>query len=368
MANAPLRVVVWSTGGIGSIAISAVHRRPDMELVGVWVHSEAKVGRDAGELIGIGPIGVATTNDKDALIALRPDCVVYATNAPEREASAVPDYVRFLKAGINVVTTTSSQLIYPPAFDEKWRTQLIEATNEGNSSIYASGVEPGFACDHLPLMLTTQSRSVRTIRAAELSLYDDYPVAHVMMDMLGFGKPMDYQGIASTPGVLIHELGGMVRMIAETLGVKLDGFRESFDKRPTDRDLDVACGKIPAGTCGAIRLQCIGIVDGRDAIIVEHVNRMASDLAPDWPRGNTDLAYRIEIEGEPNIVCNMDISLDEERRKSAGASNLEAGAGAMISTAMRVVNAIPYVVAAEPGLRSALDLPLTIPRHAFDPA
>lgn len=367
MAN-PLRVVVWSTGGIGSIAISAINRRPDMELVGVWVHSADKVGRDAGELAGIEPIGLAATNDKDALIALRPDCVVYATNAPEREASAVPDYVRLLQAGINVVTTTSSRLIYPPAFDESWRTQIVEAASAGKASIYASGVEPGFACDHLPLMLATQSRSIKSIHASELSLYDDYPVAHVMMDMLGFGKPMDYKGIAAMPGVLIHELGGMVRMMADTLGVKLDGFREVFDKRPTERDLTVACGELKAGTCGAIRLQCIGIVDGRDAIVVEHVNRMARDIAPDWPIGYTDLAYRIEIKGEPDIVCNMDLALDEANRKNAGIGEMAAGAGAMISTAMRVVNAIPYVVAAKPGLMSALELPLTVPRHAFDPA
>ncbi len=87
----------------------------DLDLVGVWVHSEDKVGEDAGELAGGEPMGLAATNDADALIALRPDCVVYAASGPERDAGAVPDYVRLLEAGINVVSTTSTSLVYPPA-------------------------------------------------------------------------------------------------------------------------------------------------------------------------------------------------------------------------------------------------------------
>lgn len=125
MPNNPLRVVVWSTGGIGSIAVRAVAENPGTDLVGVWVHSPEKAGRDAGELVGIGPIGVTATDDADALIALRPDCVVYAASGPERDAGAMPDYIRLLEAGINVVTTTTNRLIYPPAFEpEAWRDQL----------------------------------------------------------------------------------------------------------------------------------------------------------------------------------------------------------------------------------------------------
>jgi hypothetical protein len=110
------------------------------------------------------------------------------------------------------------------------------------------------------------------------------------------------------------------------------------------------------------------LVGGRDAIIIEHVNRMARDLAPDWPIGKSDLAYRIEIKGEPDIECNMDLTLDAAGRKKAGISSMGSGAGAMVSTAMRVVNAIPFIVEAEPGMHSALDLPLTVPYHALNPS
>ena len=113
----PLRVAVWSTGGIGSISIAAIKRRPNLDLVGVWVHSPEKVGKDAGELANGEPIGLAATDDFDALLALDLDCVVYAASGPARDAASVPDYVRLLSAGVNVVTSSSTRLIYPPTFD-----------------------------------------------------------------------------------------------------------------------------------------------------------------------------------------------------------------------------------------------------------
>src|SRR4051812_32996363 len=124
MTTRPVRVAVWSTGGIGSIAIRAISRRPDLELVGVWVHSPEKEGRDAGELAGIDPVGVTATNDVDALLAAGVDCVVYAAQGPEQDAASVPDYVRLLAAGVDVVTTSSWALLHPPTYDPTWRAQL----------------------------------------------------------------------------------------------------------------------------------------------------------------------------------------------------------------------------------------------------
>lgn len=159
-----MRVVVWSTGGVGSNAIDAIRRRPDLELVGVWVHSPDKVGKDAGELAGGTPLGVLATDDADALIACRPHCVVYAASGPERDGAAVPDYVRLLSAGINVVSTSSTSLVYPPSyFAPNWRDELDGAAKAGRASFYASGIFPGFASDQLALLMTTQSKSIRRI-------------------------------------------------------------------------------------------------------------------------------------------------------------------------------------------------------------
>lgn len=359
------RVVVWSTGGIGSIAIRAIHERPDFDLVGVWVHSPEKDGMDAGELANGESIGLDVTTDADALIALAPDCVVYAASGPERDALAIPDYVKLLSAGINVVTTSTTRLVNPHAYEPAdWRDQLVAAAKEGQVSLYASGIEPGFAADYLPLVLSTLSSRIEKIHAFEIGLYDDYGVPDIMGDALGFGRPLDYQPWIGFPGAIAGEWQGQIRMIADALGVEVSDVRETFDRAVTDRTLDVAMGTVEAGTCGALRMQAIGVVDGREAIVIEHVTRLAPDVAPHWPTLPNALGYRVMITGTPDVDCTIDATVRD--RTKAAIEGMTSGAGAMIATAMRVVNAIPYVVAAQPGLVSSVDLPLTIPRGAFN--
>ncbi|WP_396931465.1 dihydrodipicolinate reductase [Mycolicibacterium sp.] len=367
MADGRYRVVVWSTGGIGSIAIRAIHERPNLDLVGVWVHSREKDGRDAGELANGEPIGLAVTTDADALIDLKPDCVIYAASGPERDALAIPDYVKLLSAGINVVTTSTTRLVNPHAYEPvEWREQIAAAAKQGQVTLYASGIEPGFAADYLPLVLSTQSSQIEKIHSYEIGLYDDYGVPDIMSDALGFGRPLDYTPWISFPGAIAGEWHGQMRMVAEALGVELQEVRETFDRAVTERTLEVAMGTVEAGTCGALRMQAIGIVDGKEAIIIEHVTRLAPDVAPHWPTLPNALGYRVVITGTPDIDCTFDVTLRD--RKKAGIESMTSGAGAMVATAMRVVNAIPYVVDAQPGLVSSVDLPLTIPRQAFNPA
>jgi hypothetical protein len=354
----PLRTIVWATGGVGSIAIDAVRRRPDLELVGVWVHSDAKVGRDAGELAGGAPMGVPATNDADALIALSPDCVVYTASGPDRDGTAVPDYVKLLEAGINVVSTSSTSLVHPSSyFAADWRAELERAAKVGNASFYVSGIFPGFASDQLALLMTTQSKSIRTITVTEVALNDHYPVADVMMDGMGFGRPLDFEPMLKTPGFIELAWKAPIALIAEGLGVEVEEVRGSLDRRLTDRDIEVAFGTIPAGTCGAVRTRAAGVVNGREAIVVDHIIRMARDVAPDWLTSEFDATYRVDIDGDPDIHCAM--TLGEAEGHGAGHA-------AMASTAMRVVNAVPYVVEAPAGLLNSLDMSTTLPRHVFE--
>jgi 2,4-diaminopentanoate dehydrogenase len=350
-------VVVWSTGGVGSVAIDAIRQRADLELVGVWVHSPEKVGKDAGELAGGEPIGVTATNDADALIALAPDCVVYAASGPERDAGAVPDYLRLLGAGINVVSTSSTSLIHPSSyFATAWRDQLAAAATAGGASFYVSGIFPGFASDQLALLMSTQSKKIRTLTVTEIALNDHYPVADVMINGMGFARPLDFEPMLKTPGFIEIAWKAPIHLIAEGLGVTIDEIRGTLDRELTDRDIEVAFGTIPAGTCGAVRTRAAGVVDGREAIVVEHIIRMARDVAPNWPTSDADATYRVDIEGEPDIHCAMTMGVAEGHA---------AGHAAMAATAMRVVNAVPFVVAAPTGLLSSLDIPTTLPRGVF---
>ncbi|HZP31329.1 MAG TPA: dihydrodipicolinate reductase [Acidimicrobiia bacterium] len=350
-----LRVAVWSTGWVGSIAVQTIARRPDLDLVGVWVHSPEKVGQDAGTLTGGAPLGIAATGDASALLALQPDCVCYAASDGGVGDGALDDYERMLEAGVNVVTVSTPGLVYPPAYDAATRARLAAAARRGGATLYASGIEPGFAGDQLALTLLTMSRSIRSVRAQEIFLYDRYPVRFTMFEVFGFGQAMDHRPIMALPGVQSGTWGPVVRMVAAGLGVELDGLRETYEREPTSRRLEVASGVVEPGTVGAIRMETIGVVDGRDAIVVEHVNRMAPDVAPHWPSAARDGTYRIVVDGDPSLQCELTVGASPETASDEG----------MVATTMRIVNAIPLVCAAPPGLVSSLDLPLTLPRGAL---
>jgi hypothetical protein len=350
----PLSIVQWSTGYVGSLAIRAIAARPDLELAGVWVHNPDKVGRDAGELAGLAPLGIEATDDGAALLALEPDCVCYTASGESRPDEAVDDLCRILEAGVDVVTTSVPGLLYPGGYDPAAVTRLEDACRRGDSSLYSSGIEPGFSGDHLVLLLSTLTRRIRSVRTQEIFTYADYPVPFTIYEVFGFGKPIEHTCIMELPGVQRSAWGPPVQMVADRLGVELDEIRETYDKRVTDRPLTTAAGPIEAGTVGAVRFETIGVVDGRDAIVIEHVNRMATDLAPDWPTAGRDGTYRIVFDGEPRLQCELTVG-EPTNFSDAG----------MIATAMRAVNAIPYVCAAGPGIVTATDLPLTLPVDAF---
>ncbi|HEY8217405.1 MAG TPA: dihydrodipicolinate reductase, partial [Acidimicrobiia bacterium] len=92
-----LRIVQWTTGNVGKSSVRAIAANPALELVGCYAWSTEKVGRDVGELCGIDPLGVAATQDVDALLALQPDCVVYNPMWVDSD-----ELVRILSAGVNV--------------------------------------------------------------------------------------------------------------------------------------------------------------------------------------------------------------------------------------------------------------------------
>jgi hypothetical protein len=201
------------------------------------------------------------------------------------------------------------------------------------------------------------SRSITSIRAIEIFLYHEYPVAFMMRDVMGFGLSLDYEPLLATPGAQIGAWGPSIRLVADGLGVEVDEVRESYERAVAPRTIEAASGTVEEGTCGAIWARTIGVVDGREAITIEHVNRMAPDIALEWPTGQVDGTYRIVIDGDPPISCDMTVG---DPASPTG--------GGMVATAMRAVNAIPAVVHSRHGLLSSLDLPLTLPLGAFDPA
>jgi hypothetical protein len=350
-----LRVVQWSTGGVGRLAAAVLHARSDLDLVGAFVHDPDKVGRDVGELAGVDAFGVRASGDAQQLLGLAPDCVCYTASGESRPDACVEDIIGMLARGINVVTTSLPGLVHPAGFDPKHVERLDAACRQGGATLYASGLEPGFAGDHLVLLLSTLSHRIRSVRTQEIFTYSDYPVAFTMFEVFGFGKAPGHRCIMELPGVQAGTWGPPVRMVADRLGAPLQEIRETYEKRVTDERLEVAAGVIEPGTVGAVRFETIGVVDGREAIVIEHVNRMAPDLAPDWPTAARDGSHRIAVDGEPRLECELRLGRPQDFSQQG-----------MLATALRVVNAIPAVCRAAPGLVSAADLPLTLPVGAFD--
>lgn len=350
-----LRVVQWATGGVGKLSLQALAERPDIELVGVYVHSPAKVGADAGELAGSAPLGIRATDSVDEILALKPDCVAFCENGDVRPDEVIDRFCLLLENGINVVSTSIAGLIYDKSYDPEKLARLNAAGTAGSASLYVSGIEPGFVADELALVLTTLSKRIRSIRIQELFLYDQYPVVETMRDVFGFGLPVEHTALIELPGVQSITWSAPVRMVADALGVTLDGIRETYYKCATDEPLDVAIGRIEPGTVGAVRFETIGVVEGRDAIVIEHVNRMANDIAPHWPRSDHHGTYRILVDGEPSMTLELTLG-DNDTFSEEG----------MIATTMRIVNAIPCVCEARPGVVTSLELPVTVPVGALD--
>jgi len=340
------KVIQWSTGNVGTYALRATLRHPELELVGLWVHSEAKAGRDAGELCGESPCGVVATQDGDALLALDADCVIYTATADTRPFEAIADICRILESGKNVVSSSVVGLVHPAQMGEDAQSQLEAACQAGNASFWTNGIDPGFANDILPLVLTGLSESWSQVRIQEIVNYATYNQPEVIFATMGFGQAMDQTPLLLMPGMLSVGWGGTIRVLAEGLGVELDEIIDRAESIPTSFEIDTPMGPVEAGTRGAIRFEVVGVVDGEERIVVEHVTRMHDDLAPDWPR--SDGGYRITIEGVPRMTLHLE--MEDEHGDHA--------VGGVILTATRLVNAIPAVVAAPSRPLTPLDLPL----------
>ena len=274
------------------------------------------------------------------------DCVCYTATADLRPMDAVADLCRILESGKNVVSSSVVGLVHPKTLHPKMSSELDAAARKGGTSFLTSGIDPGFANDTLPLTLTGLCERWDEVRIQEIVNYATYDQPEVLFDTMGFGKPLDHVPLLLTPGALTFAWGGTVRVLAEGLGVRLDEIRELHERRPATSAITIGEHTVEPGTMAALRFEVQGIVGGRPAIIVEHVTRLADDLAPEWPQG--DGGYKVIIEGVPRIECTLD--MEDEHGDHA--------VGGVLLTATRLVNAIPFVCDAEPGLLSALDLPL----------
>ena len=344
------RIVQWSTGNVGRQALQAVLDDPKLELVGVHAFGSAKVGIDAGELAGRQGVGVVATNDVDALVALAPDCVSYMPPAIDYEL-----VTRFLRAGINVVTTGD---FLTGSHHPDQRAALEVAARQGGASFMGTGLDPGFA-NLVAGFLTGACRRVHHVTFAETVDCSNYAIAEAWTTV-GFGRPLEaritrFGPEPSVPGLAFFEA---LDLIAEMLSVELDSKEAVVEAAAAVRDIDLGWMRFPKGTVAGQRRTYTGYARGRPFVELVITWTMSDALDRQW--GGPD-GFRIEIEGEPRI----DATLRFGPSQVEGLSNeSDVMSLLMVGTAMTAVHAIPFVCDAAPGILTLSQLPIFGARHA----
>ena len=343
----PYRVVQWTTGNVGKSSVQAIVANPTLELVGCYAWSAEKVGRDVGELCGIAPLGVAATDDVDALLALKPDCVVY--NPMWLDAD---ELVRILSAGVNVVSTAAfitGHNLGPG------RDRIVEACRRGGSTMFGTGVSPGFA-ELLAIVSATICDRVDKItvnEAADTTFYDS-PATEIPV---GFGKPIDHPELQAMTAHGTAVFGEAVRMVADALGVELDEVRCDAEYAQTTADLDLGSWTIPAGCVAGVAASWKGLVGDKVLVELNVRWRKGQTLEPDWKIEQD--GWVIQIHGQPTVTLNVGFLPPPYFEAETIADFMVLG---HIMTAAPALNAIPAVVAAAPGIATYNDLPLTLSR------
>lgn len=348
----PRRVVQWATGNVGKAAVEGIVSHPDLELVGAWVHSRDKVGRDVGELCGIGKVGVVATDQLDAILALQPDCVLYAPLLPNRA-----EVVQLLQAGINVVTPLN--WFYPGRRDV---ADLRAACESGGATLHGTGIHPGGITERLPLTIAALSRAVTHVRAEEFSDIRSYGAVDVIRHIMLFGQTPEQAKQSPMLMLLTEGFSQSIEMIADALGFQLDSeIRSSHEVSVATAPIESPIGIIEPGLVAAQRFTWQGLVDGT-AVVTARTNWLMGQesLDPAWSLGPEGERFEVEVTGDPTIKTTFHgfhpESIEAGLRRNPG----------IVATAIHCVSAIPYVCDAEPGIKTYLDLPLVTGRAALE--
>lgn len=342
------RVVQWATGNVGSRALRRAIEHPDLDVVGVYVHSANKVGRDAGELAGIAPIGVAATNSIDDVIALKPDCVLYMPHV-----CSFDEICRLLESGANVVSTRM-ELQNPAAFDPALAARLEDACRRGGTSVHATGASPGFITEAVPIVLASIQRRLDHLSINEFADCSSRNSPEMIFEMMGFGKRpgpadpshMDHARLSFAPSL---------QLVATALGLPIDSFETHSAVGLARKDVHIAAGVVPAGTVAATRTTLTGVRNGKPLMSFTSTWFVSTDVdtsdGAEW-EFRTPSGWHVVLMGD----CPLDLSISYPVAPEDYA-DMTPGL-----TAHRPVNAVPYVCEAAPGIRTTIDLPQIIAR------
>ncbi len=333
------RIVQWATGNVGLHALRAVIRHPDFDLVGVKVYSLAKAGRDAGDLCDMPLTGVLATTDIAEVLRVKPDCVSYMPHEAD-----VDDMCRLLEAGINIATSRM-EFNYRGRMEPGMLARLEDACLRGGSSLYASGSTPGWFTETMPLALSALERRLDCLTLTDFSDMSSRNSPEMLFQVLHFGADLTSVDPDEPVGTAMSSPPSL-SMTADALGISLDSFVTSREFALACNRVEIAAGTIEAGTIAAIRMEIAGMQGNRKVIRRCSTWYVTRDIDADWDLRDTGLHYRIEGDLPLDVMITIPVTAEEFPLVSPGL------------TAHPVVNSIPFVCEAAPGIRHTSELPL----------
>ena len=335
----PYRVVQWATGNIGTRSLRTVIEHPNLELVGLYVYSEHKAGRDAGELCGLGPVGVKATRDIEEILALRPDCVLYMPLSPE-----VDEVCKLLASGANVVTTRT-EFFNPAHLEAEDRERVEDACRRGSSSLHSNGSSPGFITEALPLVLMSLQRRLDCLHIHEYADVSSRNSPELLFDIMGFNQSREEASSEGRAWYLRSAFGASLEVVANALGLTFDSIEAVGEVACARKQTRIAAGVVEAGKVAAQRTTVTGFRDGKPLCTFTANWFVTQDIDADWKlRAN---GWSVTVEGDTPLQVDIGFPVPAERWAEVSPG----------LTAHRAVNAVPYVCDAAPGIRTSVELP-----------
>lgn len=332
------KVIQWATGAIGKTCLRQIIDHPDLELAGVLVHSAAKEGKDAGEIARRAPTGILATRSMDEIIALAADVVLYTPlNAVETLGLHDDNIIRLLRSGKNVITTTAHT--YPYAHGVDYGRRFERACEEGASTLFGTGINPGFIAERIAVALTGICTTVERMAVTEIYDVSGVRSAGFLFDLMGIGKPVEtFRVEMGIQRVFRHIFTELVAYVGHALKIGFDEIVADHEFGVATRDVHLPAGVVPAGGVVNFRWRWHGRCNGQPFFTIEML-WIADRSLPGWDFSD---GWNIRIWGSPGIDARIDLVEPD---------NLPDRSKAMqYAVAGPVIRAIPEVVAAPPGV------------------
>jgi 2,4-diaminopentanoate dehydrogenase len=325
-----IRVIQYGVGPIGASIVRLMRQKNSLEIVGAIDTDPKKAGRDLGEVIGASnaPWGIEISADAAAVLAKPADIVVHTTSS--YLADVVDQLLACLGAGLCIVSTCE-ELAYPFRKHPQISKTLDDAAKEEGVALLGTGVNPGFVMDKLPLTLSAVSQRVDWVSAVRI--VDASKRRLPLQKKIGAGMtPDEFRAQVSAGVIKHHGLPESIAMVADGLGFSLDDISESIEPMIAEEVVKTEFLEVAPGQVAGVHQVARGTAGGKEKIFMELKMYV----------GAKDPADTVVLKGDPNLTLTI-----------------PGGTHGDVATAAVVVNAIPSILAANAGLRTSRDLPLT---------